>query len=233
MDNCNVEQAKSLSKKNVIIGILVVLMLIGGFVMVMWEPATRMRQDAAMQKLTESIVTGDGRMMVNPKTLVVEGEDEEYPIDDMEEGIESINVANMPSIYTVNGIGLLHIPKIDLEMPIVEGASRVDLRYGAGHYTPSAALGQQGNSIVLGHRMYTHGRYFNRLDELAKDDEITVYDLNGSAYKYTVTETQIIVPSALMDYIDMPYNGSRLTLVTCTPVRKATHRLLVMAEMTE
>lgn len=132
---------------------------------------------------------------------------------------------------TVIGYGLIEIPAIDLEMPLVKGADTYSLRAAAGWWPRSAEMGTAGNCAVFGHRMVTYGRHFNRLDELKPEDQIFLYNTDGKKFTYTVTATEVIEPSVLLDTLYEHNEGFQLTLVTCTPTGVGDHRLLVYAEM--
>ena len=71
-------------------------------------------------------------------------------------------------------LGLIEIKKIKVNLPIVEGVESSNLKAGIGHIPGSAGLGQLGNSALAGHRSYTFGNFFNRLDELQIGDIITI-----------------------------------------------------------
>jgi sortase A len=108
---------------------------------------------------------------------------------------------------------------------------------GAFHKT-SAYPGNAGNTVINGHRDI-EGSVFRQLDRLEVGDEIVLY-VGDMPYLYSVTET-LVVPEAfatteqraqnLKLIGDMP--EERLTLITCTPVGLATHRLLVIARPLE
>ena len=132
---------------------------------------------------------------------------------------------------SVVGYGLIEIPAIDLEMPLVKGADNYSLRAAAGWWPQSAEMGTAGNCAVFGHRMVTYGRHFNRLDELNPEDQIFLYNTEGKKFTYTVTATEVIEPSVLLDTLYEHNEGFQLTLVTCTPTGVGDHRLLVYAEM--
>ena len=72
-------------------------------------------------------------------------------------------------------LAVLSIPSIDLEVAVREGVGSWSLRYSVGHYTPSAMPGEAGNCVIMGHRNYTYGEFFNRLDELKAGDTL-VFD---------------------------------------------------------
>lgn len=124
-------------------------------------------------------------------------------------------------------IGIMNIPKINLRAPIAEGAALDILRFAIGHMESTTALGEVGNSVVAGHRSHSFGVYFNRLDEMAIDDEIIVETSKGKT-TYVVYEIKIVEP----DDVSVLKSSSTfrvLTLVTCDPVINPTHRLIVHA----
>jgi LPXTG-site transpeptidase (sortase) family protein len=141
----------------------------------------------------------------------------------------------------------LVIPKIVVDIPVLpvgvktvveRGGSRVlwaDVPNAGGFHQTSAYPGQAGNIVINGHRDI-QGSVFRNLDKVEIGDEIRLY-VNEAVYEYYVTET-LVVPetfASLEQRLDnlrligtMP--EERLTLITCTPVGLATHRLLVIAK---
>ncbi|MCH3964406.1 MAG: class D sortase [Clostridium sp.] len=125
-------------------------------------------------------------------------------------------------------IGLLVISKINLKVAIGEGTDMDTLRYAVGHFKGTALPGQKGNFAMAGHRSYTYGQYFNRLDELKIGDEIIVETIKGK-YKYKIYNKKVVLPEQVE--VLNPTNDATMTLVTCTPIRVATHRLIVSARL--
>jgi LPXTG-site transpeptidase (sortase) family protein len=141
----------------------------------------------------------------------------------------------------------LVIPKIDLDIPVVTvGVKTIkvggklqtmwaDAPNAGGFHQTSAYPGHEGNTVINGHRDI-QGSVFRRLNKVEVGDEIILY-VGEIAYPYRVTET-VIVPetfaSARQRAENLKYIGyipeERLTLVTCTPIGLATHRLLVIAK---
>jgi sortase A len=128
-------------------------------------------------------------------------------------------------------MGILQIKKIGLKIPVLEGASMKNMKVGAGHITGTAKPGQNGNSAIAAHRSRSYGHMFNRLDELKPGDEIVVKD-KGKTYKYKVLKKHVVKPSDVSVLNGDP-SKRILTLVTCTPINTATHRLIVHAELDE
>ncbi|KAA8672034.1 class D sortase [Clostridium sp. MT-14] len=125
-------------------------------------------------------------------------------------------------------VGILIIPKIDLKVAVGEGTDMNTLRYAVGHFKGTAMPGEKGNFALAGHRSYTFGQYFNRLDELTTGDEIRVKTVKGS-YKYKVYNTKVVLPDEVN--VLNPTKDATMTLITCTPIRVATHRLVISARL--
>ena len=121
-------------------------------------------------------------------------------------------------------IGLMEIEKIDLAVTIAEGIEDKDIIYSVGHFPKTAMPGEKGNFAVVGHRSYTYGQYFNRLDELEYGDEVKVR-VGTEVYTYIIDEKKVVEPEeiSVLDNTDT----ARITMVTCTPIWSATHRLIV------
>ena len=167
----------------------------------------------------------------------IEGEQYEYEDEDMLDGMEAFiedvieDTEPLEEESTVvNGYAVISIPSIELKMAVVKGVDKMSLRCGAGWLPDSAPIGAAGNCVIMGHRMKSYGRHFNRLDELTAGDEINLTVADGSSFGYTVTGKDVLLPeevsAALASYTD----GFKLTLVTCTPTGVGSHRLLIYCD---
>ena len=141
----------------------------------------------------------------------------------------------------------LSIPKISLDIPVLPvgvktindvGGSRVvwaDVPNAGGFHQTSAYPGNPGNTVINGHRDIL-GSVFRNLNKVEIGDEIKLY-VGDVEYPYYVTE-RLIVPEAFASARQREENlrligympEERLTLITCTPIGLATHRLLVIAK---
>lgn len=135
-----------------------------------------------------------------------------------------------PEIDLATVLGVLRIPKIDLEEAVREGSNSSVISSALGHVTHTALPGEQGNCAIAGHRNYVFGRYFNRLDEMETGDIIEIETLDGT-YTYTVTESFVVEPEevSVLDTMD----GYNLTLITCTPLFVGSHRLIIRAVLND
>ncbi|NMD69176.1 class D sortase [Bacillus sp. DNRA2] len=140
--------------------------------------------------------------------------------------------ADVPA-ETGDMIGILEIPKIDLKTPMTEGAEPENIRYAVGHLPSSSSTNELGkknkNFAIAGHRSYTYGKFFNRLDELENNDEVTIYSQN-KVLIYRVFDKKIVKPSNV-DVINPIEEKSIVTLITCHPEYSDKQRLIVFGEL--
>lgn len=133
-----------------------------------------------------------------------------------------------PPADSEGAIGIITIPKINLKVAVGEGVDLGTLKYAVGHFKGTAMPGQKGNFCVAGHRSYTYSEYFNRLGEIKNGDIINVQAKSGT-YTYKVYNISVVTP----DHVEVlnPTSDATMTLVTCTPIRIATHRLIINAKL--
>ncbi|MDK8182546.1 class D sortase [Paenibacillus sp. UMB4589-SE434] len=123
--------------------------------------------------------------------------------------------------------GTISIEKIDLREPMVEGATAQSLKLGSGVVIPDRMPGEIGNFVLASHRSRTYGRHFNRLDELEAGDKIKL-ETADHLFEYTVTSKFVVLPEDLT-VLDQREDSKELTLITCEPFGKSTHRLIIKA----
>lgn len=128
----------------------------------------------------------------------------------------------------------LRIPKLDVDVIVVEGVSGNALRAGAGHYPETALPGDVGNVAIAGHRT-GFGQPFRHLEKLKEGDEIVLETPIG-IYTYTVTGAFDGHPNP---WITLANDWSvtnatptpMLTLTTCDPPHTSKNRLIVRAAL--
>jgi sortase A len=124
-------------------------------------------------------------------------------------------------------VAILVIPKMDLDMVVVEGTGTEDLKKGPGHYSQTAYPWEDHGRVgIAGHRT-TYGAPFWSLDKLGEGDRITLKTEYG-IFNYRVTRTKIILPTE--GWVLDPTNRPTLVLTTCNPRFSASQRLVVFAE---
>ena len=137
-----------------------------------------------------------------------------------------------PKKTELSGLGIIEIDKINLKIPVADGATKTSLKVAAGHVKETAQIGSTGNAVVAAHRSYTKGQFFNRLDELVIGDMVTYTVKDGANYKFKVVDILTLEPSD-SKFFDIRIGKSDLTLYTCTPVKIASHRLAIRCELVE
>jgi sortase A len=145
------------------------------------------------------------------------------------EETQPTTVKETTKAYKPKVIGTLSISKLDIDVLVVEGVKDEDLKIGVGHFPGTAGIGEEGNCAIAGHRSYTFGKFFNRLNELKLGDKIEVSD-GIKTFTYVTYKIHIVEPSET--YVLNQVKDHRiLTLVTCEPIYTATHRLIVHARI--
>lgn len=164
-----------------------------------------------------------------------EPDDEDFPHEtgkDVSSGTDAIS--DTGNTYSLRPYGTIRIPSIGCELPLWDGAGKIELRYGAGRMPLSCEAGNPGNLVIFGHRMRRYGSIFNRLGEVKTGDSIQI-ERCGSIFTYTVDQIKTIDPSELSRYIDMEKEGEdgscRITLITCTPIGVGSHRLVIIGHL--
>lgn len=128
-------------------------------------------------------------------------------------------------------VGQLLIPKINVKLPIMNGATLANMKIGAGWMKETTPIGQNGNAAIAAHRSQTKGRFFNRLDEMAIGDEVKII-AEGKEYTYTVFNIVVVEPTDV-SVLKGKRSEQIITLITCTPIKVATHRLIVQARLVQ
>ncbi|AFI27093.1 Sortase family protein [Bacillus sp. JS] len=108
-------------------------------------------------------------------------------------------------------VGVLEIPKINAELPIVEGTDADDLEKGVGHYKESYYPNENGQIVLSGHR----DTVFRRTGELKKGDQLKILLPYGS-FQYKI-ENMKIVDKNDTSIITLQHNKEELILTTCYP----------------
>ncbi|WP_281974648.1 class D sortase [Halobacillus litoralis] len=130
-----------------------------------------------------------------------------------------------------NLVGKIEIPRIQLELPVLQGANVANLKYGVGHMNGTAVIGHNGNAALAAHRGYSDGKLFNRLDEVQQGDMVVINTTEGK-YEYRVKDSFLVTPDDL-SVLEQTEGEAMLTLITCDPVPDPTHRLIVKATLVE
>ena len=111
------------------------------------------------------------------------------------------------NIDGVDYIGILTIPAIDLELPVVSAWSYDLLRLAPCRFTGSAYT---DDLVVAGHNYTSH---FSDLHSLQQGDVLSFTDVDGNVFTYRVAETEILGENAVKEMVG---SGYALSLFSCT-----------------
>jgi sortase A len=151
-----------------------------------------------------------------------------------------------PGVFSPGqGFAILHIPKLDVVVPIAEGISNKKVldKGMVGHYSepklptpmPDAKTGNFG---LAGHRN-THGEPFRYINRLQAGDAIVV-ETQNEYFVYKMTSMLPVTSPKNTSVLDPVPKGSGftgpgryITLTTCTPEFTSKYRLIVWGKMVE
>lgn len=119
------------------------------------------------------------------------------------------------------------IPTINVDWPIVQGDSWEELKQGIGHRIGSANPGERGNLVLSGHDD-VYGEPFRDLEKLDVGKEVMVY-AGANVYRYVIKAKRVVAPNDL-SVLD-PSRNPIITLITCTPYRVDTQRLILIGDL--
>ncbi|MBE4907941.1 class D sortase [Bacillus luteolus] len=125
-----------------------------------------------------------------------------------------------------DAVGILSIPRLNSELPIIEGTDEDELARGVGHYKGTAYPGDKDQIVLSGHR----DTVFRRMGELKIGDELVVTLPYGS-FTYTIERTEV-VDADDTTIIKSTAPNEILVLSTCYPfsyVGSAPERYIIYA----
>ncbi|WP_058306673.1 class D sortase [Gracilibacillus massiliensis] len=126
-----------------------------------------------------------------------------------------------------DAVGILEIPTLDAELPIVEGTDPDDLEKGVGHYRGSAYPEQNDQIVLSGHR----DTVFRSLGEVEIGDTFTV-KLPYGEFEYEMVDSKI-VDADDTTIIKSTAPDEELVITTCYPfsyVGNAPDRYIIYAK---
>ncbi|MFJ4083973.1 class E sortase [Streptomyces iakyrus] len=143
------------------------------------------------------------------------------------------------------GFAILHIPKLDVVVPIAEGTNSKGVldRGMVGHYAEGALKtampgDKTGNFGLAGHRN-THGEPFRYINKLAPGDPIVV-ETQDEYFVYKMASILPVTPPSNTSVLNPVPTGSGftkpgryITLTTCTPEFTSKYRMIVWGKMVE
>ena len=149
---------------------------------------------------------------IQENTLVIKHEEsisEDIERDESEE--ISIDIPQEMLATQVDGydcIGILSIPVLELELPVLTDWSYAKLKIAPCHYFGSC---YEKDFVIAAHNYQSH---FGRLSDLQPKDLILFTDISGTVHCYEVVLLETLPADATEEMIT---SGFDLSLYTCTP----------------
>ena len=128
----------------------------------------------------------------------------------------------LKSLGDVACIGILEIPALDLDLPVISSWSYSSLRLAPCRYSGSA---YKGDLVIAAHNYQSH---FGGLRTLPEGSEVFFTDAVGNRFSYYVAVTEALTPWSVDD---MTSGEWPLTLFTCT--LDSQNRVTVRCEYSE
>lgn len=117
-------------------------------------------------------------------------------------------------------IGILEIPALELELPIISTWSYPNLKEAPCRYTGSVYT---NDIVIAGHNYRSH---FAKLEELDVGEKVVFTDMEGNVFTYAITEREIL---NAMEVEAMQEGDWDMSLFTCT--MDGTYRVTVRCEL--
>lgn len=130
-------------------------------------------------------------------------------------------------------MGYIEIPKINIKLPIYHGTNSNMMKNGIGHIekTSFPIGGTSTHSVLVGHTGLARAKLFDDINFLENNDCFNIYVL-GNTLKYKVIDIKTVLPDEVSSLL-IRKDEDLVTLITCTPKYKNTHRLLVTGSRIE
>ncbi len=133
-----------------------------------------------------------------------------------------LQMATATSIYTASDgkqyetIGIVRIPKINVNYPILAQTTNVELMKVAPYKFWGANPNEVGNLCIIGHNYRRKGVFFSDVPSLAVGDIVEIQDLSQRTIQYEVYDIHTVDPNDRSDTTQYTNGKKEVTLITCT-----------------
>ena len=232
------KKKKKLYKFEFILSVFLVCILIS---ICIYAEYDRNKSEEVSQDILSSINVANEQEMENKKDVLVVVFDETTKDSNIEEvkeepkpnQVTSTAIEKTSSGYEYTKVGIIKIPKLGIEYPIIDGVTdTVQETEALLKIAPIKFWGPQPNEIgnvsIVGHN-YRNKRFFSKVPTLENGDVIEITNLStNEIIKYSVYTKYQVVPEDT-SCLDETLKGQReVTLITCTDDSK--ERVIVKAK---
>ncbi len=137
------------------------------------------------------------------ETIPLWMEQDEFPL------FEAFPYMDMPEqeVDGRNYIGVLEIPDLDLELPVISQWSYEDSLYAPCRYAGSAYM---DDLVIAGHN---YGNHFRDLPDLSIGATLSFTDVDGNRFEYMMVDIEVLKPNQVEQMCTGEWD---MTLFTCT-----------------
>lgn len=189
-----------------------VLLIVSGVTLLVWLMNGNAKSEGHQQELIEAFRS------------IQATEDTSLLPETAEKAVASDIIAGME--------GILSIPTIDLEAPVLYGSDPATLNQSLGAIENMDLPGEMGGSYAIaGHQAHVFGKYFNRLHEMEVGTKFTFQTAEGEL-AFKVFDIKIVKPHEV-DVLEPMEGKALMSLITCYPEYSNEYRLVVQGERVE
>lgn len=230
------KKKKTVYKGYLLLSVFIVCILGSYYIYGMYQG---MQDELLAQEILGSVVAGspeDTTMAPTVNDAIVVYLDNEFEGESIDEDIELIPVLPEEEIVvedepveilqplsskykakngkTYDIVGIIEIPEIDLEYPILSKTTDALLKISVCKFW-GPEPNEVGNLCIAGHN-YTNTRAFSKAYKLEKGDMIYITDLSGRKIKYKIYSHYVVKANNTEPTSQITHGKKEITLITCT-----------------
>lgn len=202
------------------------VMIVAGSLLLVWALLVWRWQDP----FTALYTRWEQRDLVQEYEQRVERYEAETPTGIVEKGASPLEIAERARKYRLrlgegDAIGRLKIPKLDLNMIVVNGTESTTLKKGPARHKGTFLPGEGKLIYIAGHRT-TYSAPFSDIDDLERGDRVWL-ELPYATVEYTIRNHRIVEAHELS--VLRSRGREELALQACWPRFFASHRYIAYA----
>ena len=189
----------------IILGICCLIASVGLIAYNYWEEEhAQNSSQTILQDVRETILINTREESLSEEGISEDGDRDESVEIPVDVPLEMLTT----QVYGYECIGILSVPVLELELPVLTDWSYAKLKIAPCHYFGSY---YEKDFVIAAHNYPSH---FGRLSELQPKDLILFTDISGTVYCYEVVLSETLPANATEAMIT---SGFDLSLYTCTP----------------
>ena len=213
--------------------IISIFLIISLFSLTIYAEYDRSKQEGISNDILSFLTDEDKTTIGSYENALVVKITQEVNETEDEVGFEnqSSQLQTATSTYTApNGkkydaIGIVRIPKININYPILAQTTNVDVMKVSPYKFWGANPNEVGNLCIIGHNYRRKEVFFSDVPSLTVGDIVEIQDLSQRTIQYEVYDVHTVDPNDRSDTTQYTNGKKEVTLITCT--NDATQRVIV------